>query len=79
MPTKPTEYVPVRFRPDQLEQMDEVIAKIGGTRSDFVRIAVDERLGRMQKVLIALKDDPISGYHEDPILSASNESEASDD
>ena len=42
--TNPTEYVPVRLRQDQLVAMDRAVKALGSSRSEFVRMAVAERL-----------------------------------
>ena len=77
----PTEYVPVRLRQDQLAAMDEVVTKLGGSRSEFVRMAVDERLKSMARVLSALGGNavPTSEYHDQAALSTTDEFEDADD
>ena len=46
--------VPVRIQPDQVEKIDLMVAVLGGNRSEFIRMAVDERLARMAPVLALL-------------------------
>lgn len=80
--TNPTEYVPVRLRQDQLTAMDEALKALGGSRSEFVRMAVDERLKHMARVLSALEGNavPVSEYHDQAALSTTDEIEdAADD
>lgn len=75
--TNPTEYVPVRLRQDQLAAMDEALKALGGSRSEFVRMAVDERLKNMERVLSALGGNavPASEYHDQAALSMDAENE----
>lgn len=79
--TNPTEYVPVRLRQDQLAAMDEALKALGGSRSEFVRMAVDERLKNMARVLSALGGNavPASEYHDQAALSMTDEIEDADD
>lgn len=79
--TNPTEYVPVRLRQDQLAAMDEAVKKLGGSRSEFVRMAVDERLRTVARALSALDGDatPASEYHDPAALSMHDEIEDADD
>lgn len=80
--TNPTEYVPVRLRQEQLAAMDEALKKLGGSRSEFVRMAVDERLKHLTRALSALNGDdstPAPAYHDEAALSTSNEIEDADD
>lgn len=81
MTTNPTEYVPVRLRQDQLAAMDEALKALGGSRSEFVRMAVDDRLKHMARVLSALEGNavPVSEYHDQASLSTTDEIEDADD
>lgn len=47
MAAETMEMVSIRLKPEQIEQIDQVVAKLGGNRSDFVRLAVDDRLRRL--------------------------------
>lgn len=49
--------VPVRIQPDQVEKIDQMVAVLGGNRSEFIRMAVDERLARLAPVLVALLEE----------------------
>lgn len=76
--TNPTEYVPVRLRQDQLAAMDEVLKKLGGSRSEFVRMAVDERLKHIALAISALNGGgatPAPDYHDQAALSMVGEFE----
>lgn len=79
--TNPTEYVPVRLRQDQLAAMDEALKKLGGSRSEFVRMAVDERLRTVARAIFALNDQavPASEYHDQAALSMPSENEETED
>lgn len=46
--------VPVRMQPDQVEKIDYLVSVLGGNRSEFIRMAVEERLERMAPVLALL-------------------------
>lgn len=46
--------VPVRLLPQRVEEIDELVSILGGNRSEFVRLAVDERLARMRPLLATL-------------------------
>ena len=48
MAAETMEMVSIRLKPEQIEQIDQVVATLGGNRSDFVRLAVDDRLRRMR-------------------------------
>lgn len=84
--SNPTEYVPVRLRQDQLAALDEAVKTLGGNRSEFVRMAVDERLQRLERIVTALQKeddgDPFpavpsdQAYHDAAPLSPTDESEA---
>ena len=43
--------VPVRLAPQTVGQIDALVTVLGGNRSEFVRMAVEERLERMAPVL----------------------------
>ena len=43
--------VPVRLMPEQVERVDYLVSLLGGNRSEFIRMAVEERLERMAPVL----------------------------
>lgn len=76
--TNPTEYVPVRLRQDQLAAMDEALKALGGSRSEFVRMAVDERLKHVARAISALIGDttvPASEYHAPAALSIDPEND----
>lgn len=81
MTTNPTEYVPVRLRQDQLAAMDEALRKLGGSRSEFVRMAVDERLKYLTRALSALNGDDGTppAYHGEAALSTPDEFDDDDD
>lgn len=55
MAAETMEMVSVRLKPEQIEQIDRAIAQLGGNRSDFVRLSVDERLAKL-RVLVALSE-----------------------
>lgn len=48
--------VPVRLQPQAVEEIDELVAVLGGNRSEFIRMAVDERLVRMRPLMLTLAD-----------------------
>lgn len=48
--------VPVRLAPQTVGQIDALVTVLGGNRSEFVRMAVDERLERMAPVLKLLAE-----------------------
>lgn len=48
--------VPVRLQPQAVEEMDALVAVLGGNRSEFIRMAVDERLVRMRPLMVTLAD-----------------------
>ena len=83
--TNPTEYVPVRLRQDQLVAMDKAVKVLGSSRSEFLRMAVDERLKRLEQVLSALQQDvdgiqvgampPDPEYHDSAGLSMTSEND----
>lgn len=53
--------VPVRLQPQAVEEIDELVALMGGNRSEFIRMAVDERLVRMRPLMVTLADAAKSG------------------
>lgn len=53
MAAETMEMVSVRLKPEQLEEIDQVVGVLGGNRSDFVRMAVDDRLTKLRS-LVAL-------------------------
>lgn len=53
MAAETMEMVSIRLKPEQIDQIDQVIAELGGNRSDFVRMAVDDRLNKL-RTLVAL-------------------------
>lgn len=83
--TNPTEYVPVRLRQDQLVAMDRAVKALGSSRSEFVRMAVAERLQRLEQIVSALQQDvdgisagvvpPDSEYHDSTGLSINDEND----
>jgi len=53
MAAETMEMVSVRLKPEQIEEIDQVVGVLGGNRSDFVRMAVDDRLTKLRN-LVAL-------------------------
>ena len=62
MAAETMEMVSIRLKPEQIEQIDQVVAELGGNRSDFVRLAVDDRLAKL-RTLVALSQ----GQEYDPL------------
>lgn len=53
MAVETLEMVSVRLKSEQIEEIDQVVGVLGGNRSDFVRMAVDDRLAKLRN-LVAL-------------------------
>lgn len=49
--------VPVRMPSELVDRIDGLVAVLGGNRSEFVRMAVEERLQRMAQVVEMLATD----------------------
>lgn len=64
MAAETMEMVSIRLKPEQIEQIDQVVATLGGNRSDFVRLAVDDRLNKL-RTLVALSQ----GQNYEPLPS----------
>lgn len=43
-----SQFVAVRLSDETIAEMDEAIRKFGGNRSDFIRRAIEQRLGQLQ-------------------------------
>lgn len=56
MSSERLQLVPVRIPPEQVDEIDELVAVLGGNRSEFIRMAVDERLRRMRPLMVTLAD-----------------------
>lgn len=41
----------VRLSEGQFDRIDRLVEKLGGNRSDFIRLAVSERIDRLEKLL----------------------------
>lgn len=48
--------VPVRMPPEQVVEIDGLVAVLGGNRSEFIRLAAEERLVRMRPLMLTLAD-----------------------
>lgn len=55
MSSEVMQMVPVRMQPDQVEKIDYLVSVLGGNRSEFIRMAVEERLERMAPALALLE------------------------
>lgn len=53
--------VPVRMPPEQVNEIDALVAMMGGNRSEFIRMATDERLARMRPLMATLAEAAESG------------------
>ncbi len=56
MSNETMQMVPVRLLPERVAEIDAITEILGGNRSEFVRMAVDERLQRMAPLLVSLAD-----------------------
>lgn len=56
MSSENLQLVPVRIPPEQVDEIDGLVAVLGGNRSEFIRLAVAERLQRMRPLMVTLAD-----------------------
>lgn len=52
--------VSVKLPPEQVERVDAVVSALGGNRSEFIRLAVDERLQRLMPAVMMLTAEKAS-------------------
>lgn len=48
--------VPVRMPSELVEEIDELVAVLGGNRSEFIRMGTEERVVRMRPLMRTLAD-----------------------
>ena len=48
--------VPVRMPSELVEEIDELVAVLGGNRSEFIRMGTEERLARLRPLMRTLAD-----------------------
>lgn len=53
--------VPVRMPPGLVEEIDGLVAVLGGNRSEFIRMGAEERLQRMRPLMRTLADAGFDG------------------
>ena len=56
MSSEAMQVVPVRMPSELVEEIDELVAVLGGNRSEFIRMASEERLRRMRPLMVTLAD-----------------------
>ena len=76
--------IPIRMSAETIAEIDAVVDVLGGTKSEFIRRAAEERLAKMKVAMDEVRrfaddttpDASVSEYHEVEDLSPAHESEA---
>ncbi len=61
MSNEAMQYVAVRMPSELVEEIDGLVSVLGGNRSEFIRLAADERIVKLRPLLVTLADAGVDG------------------